>query len=57
MTDQNAPVRKHIITAREHLAGVKAARVWIQELSDLHLLKHQDPISKQPVDKQGEPKP
>lgn len=42
MTDQNAPVRKHLQSAREHLAGVKAARAWHQELTAAHLLRSQE---------------
>lgn len=49
MIDPNAPYAKHRGSLKEHLAGVKAAHAWIQELSAEHLLKSQEPISKQPV--------
>ena len=48
MTDQNAPVIKHLVTAKEHLAGVKASRAWIQDLSAQHLLDSQQPIKNTP---------
>lgn len=48
MTDQNAPVHKHHATAREHLAGVKAARAWIQDLAAQQLLDSQAPIKNTP---------
>lgn len=49
MSDPNAPYAKHHGTLKEHLAGVKGAHVWIQELSAEHLLKGQDPIKDRPV--------
>lgn len=49
MTDQNAPMRKRAVTAKEHLAGIRAAMVFHQELADAHLLTYQSPISKQPI--------
>lgn len=49
MTDHNAPIRKHKGTLKEHLAGVKGAAKEIQTLAAEHLLRTQDPISKQPV--------
>ncbi len=49
MSDQNAPVTKHVVTAREHLAGVKAAHVWHQELASEHLLSYQQPIKDWPI--------
>ena len=49
MTDPNAPYTKHHGTLKEHLAGVKGAHKWIQELAAEHLLKGQDPIKDRPV--------
>jgi len=56
MTDPNRPVRKHYVTAREHLAGVKASRAWIQDLAAKHLLDSQQPIKNTPYPVSGEPK-
>lgn len=50
--DENAPVRRHVATAREHLAGVKAGQVWVQELAAAHLLRTQQPIRDQPIPNQ-----
>lgn len=50
MSDPGAPFAKHQVSLKEHLAGVKGARVWIQELSAQHLLDSQDPIKNQPVE-------
>lgn len=41
-------------SAREHLAGVKGAAKWIQDLAAEHLLKSEQPISKRPVKPAGE---
>lgn len=49
MTDPAAPFAKHKATLKEHLAGVKGAQTWIQELSASHLLDSQQPIKSQPV--------
>ena len=49
MTDNNAPVRKHLATAREHAAGVKANRAWVHDLAAKGLLRTQAPISEQPA--------
>jgi len=48
MTDQNAPVTKHLATAKEHLAGIAASRAWVQDLSAQHLLDSQQPIKDAP---------
>jgi hypothetical protein len=48
MTDSNAPVTKHLATAREHAAGVKAHQAWMQELMAAHLLDNQAPIKNTP---------
>ena len=48
MVDQNKPVTKHLVTAREHLAGVKAAQAWHQDLAQQHLLDTQTPIKDTP---------
>jgi hypothetical protein len=49
MTDTNAPVTKHMATAKEHAAGVKAARQWIQDLSAAGLLDSQHPVKDEPI--------
>lgn len=49
MNDPGAPYAKHHGTLKEHLAGVKGAHKWIQELSAQHLLDSQDPIKNRPV--------
>lgn len=57
MSDPNAPFTKHRGTLKEHLAGVKGAHKWIQELSAQHLLDSQNPIKNQPVEQpQEQPK-
>ena len=43
-----APVTKHLATAKEHLAGIKAAQKWHQELAAAHLLALQSPIRDEP---------
>jgi hypothetical protein len=48
MTDQNKPITKHKAAAKEHLAGVKGAHQWIQDLSAQGLLRTQYPIRDQP---------
>ena len=53
MTDQNATVTKHMATAREHLAGLKASQAWVQELAAAHLLRGQSPIKDTPVEAQS----
>jgi hypothetical protein len=55
MTDQNAPVTKRKTTAKEHLAGIKGARVWIQDLSEQGLLRTQHPIRDTPDTPSKEP--
>jgi hypothetical protein len=55
MTDANAPVVKHLTSARAHLAGVVASRAWVQDLAAAHLLRTQTPISSKPFDKEASP--
>lgn len=43
------PVHKHKHSAKQHLAGIKAAQIWVQELTAAHLLDTQQPIKDQPV--------
>ena len=50
MTDENAPVRKHIKSAKEHLAGLHAAQVWREDLIKQHLLDTQSPIRDEPLE-------
>lgn len=49
VTDEQATFRKHQHSLKEHLAGVKGAHAWIQELSAQHLLRSQSPIRDEPV--------
>lgn len=49
MTHPKHPINQHYHSAKEHLAGVRAARRWRQELIDAHLLDTQQPIKDQPV--------
>lgn len=43
MTHDRHPLNRHYESAKAHLAGVKAAEVWRQELIDAHLLRHPKP--------------
>lgn len=54
MTAAANSTAKRLTAAREHLAGIKAARVWQQDLAAAHLLRTEAPISDQPA--QGESK-
>jgi hypothetical protein len=56
MTDENAPVRKHLATAKEHLAGLAAAAKWREDLINAHLLDSQAPIKDEPAAGAGEEK-
>jgi hypothetical protein len=49
MTDQGAPVPRHLASAREHAAGLRASAAWVQDLAAAHLLKSEAPIKDQPV--------
>lgn len=49
MTDNDKPLARHLGTAKEHLAGIKAAQTWIQELSAAGLLHAQQPIRDTPI--------
>jgi hypothetical protein len=55
VTDENAPVRKHLASAKERAAGSRAAQAWHQELAAEHLLRSQQPISSEPVTPTVEP--
>lgn len=55
MTDRNDPVHKHLVSAREHLAGVAANRAWVQDLAAQHLLDTQQPIKDTPYPAEGTP--
>lgn len=57
MADSNAPVTKHYVSARERLAGVKANRAWVQDLSAQHLLDNQAPIKDTPYPGPPPPQP
>jgi hypothetical protein len=54
MTDTNKPVARHLVSARERLAGVKAAQKWRQDLAAQHLLDTQRPIKDQPAEPETE---
>jgi hypothetical protein len=49
MTDENAVITRHVATAKEHLAGIKAAAVYHQALAARHLLDTQSPIKDRPI--------
>lgn len=49
MNPQDKPVAKRYRSAREHLAGIKAAEAWHRELAAKHLLRTEQPISSEPV--------
>lgn len=49
MTPSDPPVKKHLGTAKEHLAGMRAAQKWRQELIAAHLLDTQAPIKDTPI--------
>lgn len=51
MTHDHKPYPGHVGTAKEHLAGVAAARAWHQELAAKHLLDSQQPIKDEQVEK------
>lgn len=53
MSDQNAPITKHVVSAKEHLAGIKAAAVYHQALAAQHLLDSQSPIKNTPYPAEG----
>jgi len=57
MTSPAKPVKKHLASAREHLAGLKAAAAFQQDLSAAHLLKSQQPISDTPYPAETEGTP
>jgi hypothetical protein len=46
--DANAPIIKHTVSAKEHLAGIKGAQVYHQELAAKHLLDSQQPVKNTP---------
>jgi hypothetical protein len=54
VTDQNAPVPRRKGSAKEHLAGLAAARAFHQELAAAHLLRTQSPISAEPYGEEQE---
>jgi hypothetical protein len=49
MIDKNATVRKHLATAKEHLAGLAAAAAWHHDLSVRELLDNQKPVKDEPI--------
>jgi hypothetical protein len=54
MTDNDKPAHRRKITAKEHLAGVHAARKYIQALSAEGLLRSQHPVRDEPIPTPGE---
>lgn len=48
MTAPKKPIDVHYQSAREHLAGLKAAAKWREDLIAAHLLDSQTPIKSQP---------
>jgi hypothetical protein len=50
MTDNDKPLHKHKRSAKEHLAGIKAAAAWQQDLQAAQLLRTQAPIRDTPVE-------
>lgn len=48
MATPESRLDRHYRSAKEHLAGVKAAQVWVQELMAQHLLDSQHPIRDRP---------
>lgn len=57
MSTPEPPVVRGYHSAREHLAGVKAAAAWIHELAAAHLLRTQEPISSEPTTTPGGQQP
>ena len=37
MASENATHKRRIVSAKEHLAGIKAGQAWAQEVVDNHL--------------------
>jgi hypothetical protein len=54
MTDDGKPVSKRKKSAKEHLAGIKAAQAWQQDLQAAGLLRTQAPIRDTPITGGGE---
>lgn len=50
MAARRETVDAHYQSAKEHLAGVKAAQVWHQELVTLHLLHQHDMPAERPTE-------
>lgn len=50
MATRRESVDVHYQSAKAHLAGVKAAQVWHQELVTLHLLHEHDTPTDQPTE-------
>lgn len=49
MSANPAPIKKHEVTAKQHLAGLAGSRAWIQDLAAAHLLRYQSPIRDLPL--------
>lgn len=50
MTDSNAPFRKHLAAAHEHLQGVKAAADEHHTMMDEHLSAYREQVSETPTE-------
>lgn len=57
MTDNDRPVKKRIDSAAQHLAAVRAASIWHQELIAAHLLRDESPIRDLPLPPETEVTP
>lgn len=55
MTHDHKPYPGHLATAKEHLAGVRAAQAFHQELAAKHLLDSQKPIKDEPAGEASPP--
>lgn len=55
MSDPNATITRRAVTAREHLAGVKAAQAYHQALAAAHLLDSQSPVKDTPYPAESKP--
>lgn len=49
MSANPPPIHKHMVTAKQRLAGMAGSRAWIQELTAAHLLRTQSPIRDEPL--------
>lgn len=57
MREAEKPLVKALVSAKEHLAGVRAAQAWHRDLVAQHLLRSESPIRDEPLPKNEEGKP